>query len=336
VIVAGTYAGTFHVGQQVLQGPGLTVGTDCFLAKYDSSGHLLWVRRFGGICYNESIAVGGDGRIAMIGTYQGSLSFPNGTFTSTGGQGNGEPFLAMVDANGNTIWGAVGAKGMTVEAVALTGEDDVIITGDVTDYTVYQGTLLVANAYESQYVARWTGDGHLMWVGLVGQPGVSQNAGPMAVDPNGAVILGSTKRADSNIGDGNGKPLLNELDPAGHGMWTSAATGGSAMTDALARLADGTIAIAGYTAGSPIDFGQGQLTGLMYLAAYSADGSFLDATTFVPNQNNCLGANPWKLASRPGSLAYAGVLGCAADLGTGQLRFAGGTDAMIVMIDTPQ
>ncbi len=331
VIVAGDWSGDMTIEQQVLHSPGLHVAPECFLAKYDAVGHFQWVRQVSGstACDGAKIAVGQDGRIAMIGRFQGTIAFPNGTFTAGG---DPQSFLAMLDPDGQLLWGSVSDASLGVDSVAITGEDDVVIAGDFHDFTVYQGTPMTTNANETQFVARWTVDGQLMWARTFGTSGQSLETWKVGIDNTGAAIVSAGERVDNNIMD-NGKPELGELDPTGQPVWTAEATSGSAIPYALTRFDDGTLVTTGGTLGFPIDLGTGTFHAAMFAAAYNHDGALIDVLPLLENKGG--NSLPWGVANIPGALVMVGQVDQPADFGTGTLRWAGGYDAFIAMFDPP-
>lgn len=70
-------------------------GTDAFLAKYDTSGELLWKEQWGTSKSDTgySVAVDADGN-----------AFLAGLSSRSGPAGNSEAFLAMYDASGEQLW----------------------------------------------------------------------------------------------------------------------------------------------------------------------------------------------------------------------------------------
>src|SRR5262249_55862934 len=78
-------------------GPGIvnltSVGSsDVFVAKFDSTGQLIWVRRVGGDSYDEAddIALDDQGNVYIAGVVSGTVDFDPGPgifqYTSNGGQ----------------------------------------------------------------------------------------------------------------------------------------------------------------------------------------------------------------------------------------------------------
>ena len=100
-----------------LGGPNAGAG-DTFLAKYDHTGRLLWIRQFGTSAndFSHSVAVDSFGNAVISGETKGSLG---GTY-----MGYDDAFLAMYDPNGNLLrTGQIG-----------TGVEDISTSVAVDDY----------------------------------------------------------------------------------------------------------------------------------------------------------------------------------------------------------
>jgi hypothetical protein len=98
---------------------------DAFLAKYDSSGSLLWVRQMGTTAHDlsYSVAVDGSGNAYISGYTEGNLVGPNA--------GPGDAFLAKYNSSGALLWTRqMGTTGTDVSnSVAVYGMGTVYITG---------------------------------------------------------------------------------------------------------------------------------------------------------------------------------------------------------------
>ena len=120
VIVVGYFGLSGSATRAVVDfdpGPGTllltnTGGWDPFLAKFDSSGAVLWARTFGNITNSATderawdVAVNGAGEIYVTGYFQGGFDLD----ASTGGSnvvtsaGEKDIFLVKYDADGNHLW----------------------------------------------------------------------------------------------------------------------------------------------------------------------------------------------------------------------------------------
>ncbi len=104
---------------------------DGFIYKTNSSGNIVWAKKFGGMGSDRGIncKLDGNGDLIICGYYFGSASF--GTLTLNSTAGSQDVFVAKVDANGNFIW-AVSMGGNMIDipnALAIDKNDNILITG---------------------------------------------------------------------------------------------------------------------------------------------------------------------------------------------------------------
>ncbi|MEW6160654.1 MAG: SBBP repeat-containing protein, partial [Verrucomicrobiota bacterium] len=103
VFVTGYFTGTTRFEATELLSRGLG---DLFVAKYDSSGHLLWVRQAGGDDasspeFSRAIAVDFRGHCYVFAEFRGTADV--GAFRLTASNGL-TSFLAKYDTDGNVLW----------------------------------------------------------------------------------------------------------------------------------------------------------------------------------------------------------------------------------------
>jgi hypothetical protein len=98
--VTGYYTKNANFGSITL--PNISLSDDVFIAKYDASGTLLWVKQAGGssIDWGLGIAVDGSGSSYITGNFRGSANFGNTSITSSG---DWDAFIAKYDASGNVL-----------------------------------------------------------------------------------------------------------------------------------------------------------------------------------------------------------------------------------------
>ena len=105
VIIAGYFASDFiTLGSITLQNAGLGFD-DVFIAKYDSSGNLVWAQSFGSTSDDKATAVTTDnaGNIYLTGYFY-SPTITIGTYTFTNAGNVGDIFIVKYDSNGNILW----------------------------------------------------------------------------------------------------------------------------------------------------------------------------------------------------------------------------------------
>ena len=102
VYVTGGFGNQIAAGALTLASAG---GTDVYVAKYSSTGTLLWLVRTGNIGNERSKRINSDplGNVYISGDINGILcAIGNNTYTNIGGPQDG--FVAKLDNNGNFLW----------------------------------------------------------------------------------------------------------------------------------------------------------------------------------------------------------------------------------------
>ncbi|MCH7791886.1 MAG: hypothetical protein IID31_06365 [Planctomycetes bacterium] len=171
VMVAGSTLGS-------LGGPSAGFG-DAFLARYDETGHRLWIRQFGTSMGDgaTSLAPDGAGGVIVVGVTGGSLGGPNA--------GRGDVFLARYNGAGERLWIRQFGTSEPDWAFALApdGAGGVIVAGTT------EGSLGGANAgYVDAFLARYDGAGHRLWLRQFGTS-MDDIARALAADGTGGVVV---------------------------------------------------------------------------------------------------------------------------------------------------
>lgn len=306
------------------------------LSKLDSSGMPLWRYDFDLGVNLWSVDVAPDGRIAVGGSYQKTIQLPSGPVSSP----DGNAFIEVFDKDGTPLWGLTSdtlalAPFPEIDVVRFTAESDLVVTGEVHELSTIAHVPIQNTARNTEFAARFTVDGNLIWTKVLTAANQEEWAGGMFVDALGRTTIAGTLRVDPDMPMDNGKPDLQVLDATGTLMGSHPATSGSAVLVSMAVSGDGTIFTSGTTQGFPIDLGSGTLTTCAYLAAQDANGNILDVDPFVgPGPSSC-GESRTLLAARGGTLAMTGAFDQSIDLGSGALRHAGGADVVIAVYDVP-
>jgi hypothetical protein len=99
VYVTGTYkTATLYIGADTVHNKG---GDDCFIAKFDASGSLQWLKRISGSSDEESVALVIAGSYLYVaGSFKSSTLYFTGTSTLSN-ENNFDSFIGRYDLNGN-------------------------------------------------------------------------------------------------------------------------------------------------------------------------------------------------------------------------------------------
>ena len=334
IFVLGGYAGTTQVHGHVLSSGGLTNSGGGFIAKYTPGGSLVWLRdlAFLGTAHSPGeIALGHDGRIAIAGNYRGSIQFPNGTFSvSTRGA-----YVAVLDENGNALWGAVGSDDTWITNLEVTPESDVILNGFMNQRSTFAGHPLDALALSTQFAARMTATGTALWVRVIGAAGEIRTSAGVVEDPAGNTFTVSSLQTD-DADTMTAKATIDALDPNGQSLW-SRQLASTAYAYFATRSASGAIITGGHVlyslpgpTGYRADFGLGPRDGHMFLVAHDGNGNLIDHTTVL---GACTGLFFRAAPSASNGLVMVGSQQNRIGGLPTCYRDAGDADALLMMLD---
>lgn len=251
----------YYQGTARFDGNTLSTGAtnEIFVAKYNSSGRVLWARGAGastGADTGRAIACDRKGHIYVAGSFFGSANFGGLNLNSAGDLGI---FLAQYNSsNGNVVWARqAGASGQSDdEALALCAdrEGSALVSGYIQNQALFGSNLVatVSSNAPDLFLAKYDVDGNLAWVQQAG--GIFNDYGnSLATDGCGNAYLAGAFAGKARFGDdtitsiGSSDFFVALYDGAGrlvkvrHG-------GGSASDAAQAVAADGKggAVVAGY------------------------------------------------------------------------------------------
>jgi hypothetical protein len=219
--------------------------TTIFLAKYDTSGNVLWAKSIrggkyldDGLTHFSSVAVDASGNAYLAGYFDtDSITFGGDTLKNAGGY---TIFLAKYDAGGNVMWAkkAEGTSDMDFAySVAADAQGNAYITGSFSDSLIIFGstTLTNTNPYnQNVFLVKYDTYGNVLWAKCAGSMGsYDDQANSVAVDTSGNVYI--TGYFDSPIltfdfdtlirGAGAHNIFLAKYDKNGNVLWAKNAVG---------------------------------------------------------------------------------------------------------------
>lgn len=167
VYVAGFFSGTMTVDEVTVTSAGLY---DIFLAKYDSSGTLLWLKRAGGTGADiaHGIVVDSAGNITIVGEFQNTATFGPNSIVALG---LGDAFIAKYDSAGNNFWahrggGAITYQADSANAIATDGSNSFYVTGEFTGTATFDGLSVTSTGPNASdvFLAKYDTNGVIEWL----------------------------------------------------------------------------------------------------------------------------------------------------------------------------
>lgn len=288
VYVTGKFNGTASFGTNMLVSQGYG---DMFLAKYNSSGNLLWVRQAGGAGDDSGnkIVVDSVGKnIYITGSFNQTATFDTAVVVS---KGNQDVFIAKYDSSGRLKWikhgGSVTAYSLGLSIALDVSQKNVYATGLIGISGMFD-TIALSNPYSDIYIVKYdASNGNIKWAKKAGGP--SDDAGnDIATDGDGSIyITGYTKSTATfdtihiNSTGGYHSIFLAKYDSSGKALWVRQAEGVGSSRDndgggvAVDKLT-GNVFVTGDITGTA-HFGTTLLTSNgsadIFLAQYNSSGT---------------------------------------------------------------
>ncbi|MFG0285204.1 MAG: SBBP repeat-containing protein [Phycisphaerales bacterium JB039] len=250
--------------------------TDIFLAKYDASGGLVWMRQFGSSSGDSSNAVALDaaGSAFITGTTHGSLAAPPA--------GDSDVFVMKYSPTGARLW--TRQFGSPVRdysgGVAVDGAGNAYIVGST------NGSLGAPAAGDSDVIlAKYSNSGAPLWIRQIGTSELD-SARQLAVDSAGNVVFtGRTLGSFAGASAGGYDIILGRYDAAGGLLWTRQfGTAAWDFGEGVALDSAGNIYITGSTEGNLAGPSAGSAD--IVLAKYSPSGARLWVRQFGTTQRD--------------------------------------------------
>ncbi len=245
--VTGFYLGTATFGPFTLVSAG---GGETFVAKYDDSGEVLWVRSGGGggsSGLGSAIAVDTAGNSYVAGQYVYKVTFEPFTLN---GAGSADIFVVKYDDSGEVLWArsAGGASWDSAWGIAVDTAGNSYVTGGFGGApglaaTFWPFTLFSAGGFDI-FVAKYDDSGNVLWARRAGGGSSGEEGWSIAVDVVGncyvtGFYLGTaTFGPFTLIGAGGDDIFVARYDPGGSVLWAQSAGGGASNDFGLGIAVD--------------------------------------------------------------------------------------------------
>jgi hypothetical protein len=343
--VVGAFTGAIPFDDSTL----IAVGSgDVFLAKFDAGGNHVWSKQFGdaGPETGFAVAVDSAGNVILGGFSKNAISFGGPTMASGA-------FVAKLTSEGEHVWskgfgGVVCGdfRSSTVESIAITPQDDVVIAGSFCGSIDFGDGAIASQTptYEDAFLAKLrASDGSAkvsdgFW-GKVFGDWVSQYARHVAVDGVGNILLAGDFAGTLDLGLG---PMVSspgyvhiylaKFTGTGAAVWNKPFGDDSSqyVWDLAVDNLGGPI-VTGYFDGT-VDFGGGNVTANGYdgfIFKYSTGKEYQWSKTFgdVADQSGRVVA-----VDSDDNVLLAGKFDGSIDLGAGSLTSAGMGDVFLAKL----
>lgn len=275
---------------------------DAFIAKYDTSGSLIWAKVLNGTSsdYAESIGIDSDGNILITGGFNGNLDFDpsaNEAIYTTTGSGR-SIFIAKYDNDGNYLWAktmnGTGLNNIGFD-LALDSENNIVITGRLQgtvdfDPSTNEYNLTATSGSIHFFLAKYNSDGDFIWAFSGGSTANTEGTS-LDIDTNDNVFLTGVfyggvdfdPSANSAYLYANSYDMfLAKYNPDGEYVWAKKIGGNGWYNRAWKVLVDSmqNILLTGYMEGG-VNFDPSGSNFMLYaadsdgfLAKYTNDGNF--------------------------------------------------------------
>jgi hypothetical protein len=198
--------------------------SDSYLAKYNASGQLLWVRQIGGTRFDSGYVAVVDavGNIYTTGYFNTGASVSGTTLSGS----SDEMYLVKFDPAGTLLWArSAGSTGSDKgSSVAVDSANGVYVSGWFQKTITFPGSNLVSQGVYDAFLAKYSVDGTFIWARQMGGTGevfgqsvVVDNSGMVWVcgDFTNTMTLGNTSLTAANTNVGNSAIFLARYDSNG-------------------------------------------------------------------------------------------------------------------------
>ena len=282
ILIWGDIAGNPKFDNVTYSGRGLADG---FVAIYNQSGSLKWVKLFGGTQNDRIHAadVHNNGEIYVTGHFEDSITVENVGLKSKGLR---DIFVAKLDSAGKLIW----LKSFGTQAdeqsssLVADGDGNFYLSGSFKSQLQFGSVSLSStNIFSESFIVKFDNNGNAIW-GINSTSQRVNGINSLALSPNDDVVFCGSYSLSYSIGGINvntsspdGEIIIGKVDKNGNLKWLKSAGGPyEDNANGVAVSNEGNIAITGYSLGVS-NFDNYQISNSGYndafIALYDSSGS---------------------------------------------------------------
>ena len=225
--ITGSTGGGSAFGTKMLSPAGT------FVAKYNSSGKIAWVKKYGGGGQEKGnkIVLDKSGHFFLTGEYNNTAFF--GTTSLSSISGSTDVFCAKADTSGNIMWVTSGGgdKWDNSGGIDIDQEGNVYCAGSFQSVGTFGTQTLTAGSYYSIFIAKYNSNGNFVWAKKAGAS-CCDYANDIAVSQQGDIFITGQYSYPGLFGsiilDGssfyvysNGNSYVAKYDASGNALWAT-------------------------------------------------------------------------------------------------------------------
>ena len=179
IYVTGSFdSRTLFFGTDSLINSGNFPTSDIFIAKYSSSGTLLWAKSAGGARgdVSYSLSIDNSNNLYVTGYFWSpTIVFGTDTLTNSDPSGGADMFLAKYSSAGTVVWAkrADGNNAANLTFLSTDVNGNIYITGDFNDSSIVFGTTTLTNTGNNIdsmdiFIVKYSPTGTVLWAKSVG------------------------------------------------------------------------------------------------------------------------------------------------------------------------
>ena len=188
--ITGDFQNTVNFGSGNITSSG---GKDIFIAKFDTTGSLEWVKTYGDSSFDRGldIAIDSSDNIYVTGYFIDTINFGGGNVTVTDpSSGGSDLFVLKLNSSGEFQWVYTvgGSNNDNGKGIDVDSSGNVYISGIFKDTVNFGGGDITSYGNFDIFVLKLNSSGVFQWVYHAGGTGNDQ-AYPISVDTNGNVLV---------------------------------------------------------------------------------------------------------------------------------------------------
>lgn len=178
-------------------------GANSFIAKYDNTGQLIWVKKLGG--YARSFSVDGADNIFIAASFSGAVKVENTSITSTGYD---DIWFGKFNSNGDLSWirKIYGNNGdETPISIAISHDHKILLNGRINGVCNFEGGGVIYNSGGSSkpdmFLVKYDTSGVFKWSRQFSAAISAESASnSLMVNSSGEIIIAGIFSENLNIG----------------------------------------------------------------------------------------------------------------------------------------